>query len=45
MGLTAAGEIDSIEVEKEVKYLLKNKKDCDWEEKYFTAVGFPKVFT
>ncbi len=44
MGLTAAGEIDSIEVEKGVKYLLKNKKDCDWEEKYFTAVGFPKVF-
>ena len=44
MGLTAAGEIDSIEVENGVKYLLKNNKDHDWEEKYFTAVGFPKVF-
>ena len=44
MGLTAAGEIDSQEVEKGIKYLLKNKKDCDWEENYFTAVGFPKVF-
>ena len=44
MGLTAAGEIDSYEVEKGIKYLLKNKKDSDWEEDYFTAVGFPKVF-
>ena len=44
MGLTAAGEIDSPEVEKGIKYLLKNKKDCDWAEDYFTAVGFPKVF-
>ena len=44
MGLNAAGEIDSPEVEKGIKYLLKNKKDCDWAEDYFTAVGFPKVF-
>ena len=42
MGLIASGEIDSKEVYQGVKFLLKN--DLKWEEKHFTAVGFPKVF-
>ena len=42
MGLLAAGKIDSIEVERGLKFLTK--KDSKFEEKYFTAVGFPKVF-
>ena len=42
MGLIAAGQLDSKQVEKGVKFLLKN--DLNWKEEYFTAVGFPKVF-
>lgn len=42
MGLLAAGEINSPEVEKGLKFLT-NKK-TKFEEDYFTAVGFPKVF-
>ncbi len=42
MGLVAAGQIDSIQVKKGIKYLLQ--KDLKWEENYYTAVGFPKVF-
>ena len=42
MGLVAAGQIDSVQVKKGVKYLLQ--KDLKWEENYYTAVGFPKVF-
>ena len=42
MGLISIGEIDCKEVEKGVKYLLKNK--LNWAEESYTAVGFPKVF-
>ena len=42
MGLLAAGQLDSKEVERGIKYLLKN--NLDWNEEHFTAVGFPKVF-
>ncbi len=42
MGLISAGELDSREVEKGTQYLLQN--NLEWEEKYYTAVGFPKVF-
>ena len=42
MGLISIGEIDSKEVEKGIKFLLKNK--LNWKEKSYTAVGFPKVF-
>ena len=42
MGLLAAGEINSPEVEKGLKFLT-NKK-IKFEENYYTAVGFPKVF-
>jgi len=40
----AAGEIDSIEVKKGVNFLLQNKKNEEWNENFFTAVGFPRVF-
>ena len=42
MGLIAAGQLDSKEVEKGVKFLVKN--NLNWKEEYYTAVGFPKVF-
>ncbi len=42
MGLLAAGQINSPEVEKGLKYLTSSK--TKYEEEYYTAVGFPKVF-
>ncbi len=45
LGLIAAGEIQSKHVKRGISYLtnLFTEKRC-WEEKYYTAVGFPKVF-
>ncbi len=42
MGLLAAGKIDSKEVEKGLRFLTN--KNTKFEEDFFTAVGFPKVF-
>ncbi len=42
MGLLSAGEINSPEVEKGLRYLTN--KQTKFKEDYFTAVGFPKVF-
>ena len=42
MGLLAAGEINSPEVEKGLRFLIN--KQTKFVENYFTAVGFPKVF-
>ena len=42
MGLLAAGEINSPEVEKGLRFLIN--KQTKFVEDYFTAVGFPKVF-
>ena len=42
MALHAAGEIECEHFYKGVNYLVKN--DHNFEEKYYTAVGFPKVF-
>jgi len=39
-----AGEIDSLEIKKGIKYLLKSAKKSGWKEDHYTAVGFPKVF-
>ena len=45
LGLMAFGEIDSDSVNKGMKYLLSTQKeDGLWDEAYYTAVGFPKVF-
>ncbi len=45
LGLIAAGEHDSPEVELGIRHLLRHQKqDGSWEEAYFTGTGFPKHF-
>lgn len=45
MGLMAAGELDSVEVERGVDYLVEHPREGGkWTEQMFNAVGFPKVF-
>jgi squalene-hopene/tetraprenyl-beta-curcumene cyclase len=45
LGLMAAGEVDSEAVERGVGYLAATQRaDGEWDERHFTAVGFPRVF-
>ena len=45
MGLMAAGDVDSDYVKKGIEFLIAApRKGGKWEEKYFNAVGFPRVF-
>jgi squalene-hopene/tetraprenyl-beta-curcumene cyclase len=45
LGLMAAGEGDSPEVFRGVQYLLRTQQaDGLWEDEWFTAPGFPRVF-
>jgi squalene-hopene/tetraprenyl-beta-curcumene cyclase len=45
MGLLAAGEVESPEVEKGVRYLLDTQKDDGtWDEDEWNATGFPGFF-
>ncbi len=45
LGLIAAGEAHSQEVKAGIKFILQNQQnDGLWEDKCFTAPGFPKVF-
>lgn len=45
LGLMAAGEADSDSVRRGINYLLHNQSnDHLWEEPWFTAPGFPRVF-
>jgi len=45
MGLMAAGELESAEVENGVDYLLNHPREGGkWQESLYNAVGFPKVF-
>jgi len=45
MGLLAAGEAHSDEVQAGVDYLLSSQDhDGRWQEEQFTGTGFPKVF-
>ena len=45
MGLMAAGEVGDARVQKGVDFLLKHQRKGEhWNEKWFTAVGFPRVF-
>jgi squalene-hopene/tetraprenyl-beta-curcumene cyclase len=45
LGLMAAGEADSDSVERGVKFLIESPRNGSiWEEPWYTAVGFPKVF-
>lgn len=45
LGLMAVGEVNSQTVARGIDYLttMQNEKG-EWDEQYFTAVGFPKVF-
>ena len=45
IALMAAGGTDSDAVTRGVEWLMKNQKpDGTWDEDYYTAVGFPRVF-
>ncbi|MDP2689606.1 MAG: prenyltransferase/squalene oxidase repeat-containing protein, partial [Deltaproteobacteria bacterium] len=45
LGLMAAGEVNSPEVERGVRYLLKRQNaKGGWDERLFTGTGFPRVF-
>ena len=45
MALMSAGEVDSEAVRRGVDYLLQTpRRNGRWDEKYYNAVGFPRVF-
>ena len=45
LGLMAAGEVDSDAVAAGVRFLIDAPRDgARWDEKWYTAVGFPRVF-
>ncbi len=45
LGLMAAGEVESDAVARSVEYLLAApRKGAVWSERWYTAVGFPRVF-
>ena len=45
LGLMAAGEVASLEVKAGINFILHNQQaDGVWNDKCFTAPGFPKVF-
>ena len=45
LGLIAAGEVQNPAVARGMAYLIDSQKeDGSWEEPWFTAVGFPRVF-
>jgi len=45
LGLMAAGEVNSAEVQNGVHYLLDVQNERGgWDERHFTGTGFPKVF-
>ncbi|MCE2510491.1 MAG: squalene--hopene cyclase [Alphaproteobacteria bacterium] len=45
LGLLAAGEVESAAVKRGIAYLLKAPRTgTKWQEEWYTAVGFPRVF-
>jgi squalene-hopene/tetraprenyl-beta-curcumene cyclase len=45
LALMAAGEVEAPEVKRGIDYLLAAPRQSDeWEEAWYTAVGFPRVF-
>jgi squalene-hopene/tetraprenyl-beta-curcumene cyclase len=45
IALMAAGEVDSEPVKRGIAWLTSTQKpDGTWDEDYYTAVGFPRVF-
>jgi squalene-hopene/tetraprenyl-beta-curcumene cyclase len=45
LGLMAAGEVENPAVARGIAYLIeKQDRDGEWNEPWYTAVGFPRVF-
>jgi squalene-hopene/tetraprenyl-beta-curcumene cyclase len=45
LGLMAAGEVDNPALARGIAYLIENQdSDGNWDEPWYTAVGFPRVF-
>ncbi len=45
LALMAAGDVDDAQVTTGIDYLIKTQKaDGTWDEDYYNAVGFPRVF-
>jgi len=45
LGLMAAGEVEHSAVARGIAYLMNSQdQDGNWDEPWFTAVGFPRVF-
>jgi squalene-hopene/tetraprenyl-beta-curcumene cyclase len=45
LGLMAAGEVENAAVSRGIAYLVETQNpDGGWDEPWFTAVGFPRVF-
>jgi squalene-hopene/tetraprenyl-beta-curcumene cyclase len=45
LGLMAAGKVDHPAVERGIAHLVRTQKpDGGWDERHYTAVGFPRVF-
>ncbi len=45
LGLMAAGEADSLEVQRGAEFLLRKQEDDGlWKDEVYTAPGFPRVF-
>ena len=45
LGLMAAGAVERIEVRRGIEFLLRHARGGErWEEDWYTAVGFPRVF-
>jgi len=45
LGLMAAGQVEHPAVARGVAYLINSQnRDGDWDEPWYTAVGFPRVF-
>jgi squalene-hopene/tetraprenyl-beta-curcumene cyclase len=43
--LMAAGDVECAEVYRGIEWLLKAPRDgANWDEEYYNAVGFPRVF-
>jgi squalene-hopene/tetraprenyl-beta-curcumene cyclase len=45
LGLMAVGEVNSVEVERGIEYLVRTQNDAgEWDEEAYTGTGFPRVF-
>jgi squalene-hopene/tetraprenyl-beta-curcumene cyclase len=45
LGLMAAGEVDNPAVRRGIEFLVKHQEsDGRWDEPWYTAIGFPRVF-